>query len=71
MLYSPLHKINCMEFIKLHYENNKINNDEFEEFTEWSKSWYPIIIWKDYRPFDDKFIPNEFFDQLGIQEQTN
>lgn len=32
MLYSPLHKINCMEFIKLHYENNKINNDEFEEY---------------------------------------
>ena len=21
-----------MEFIKLHYENNKINNDEFEEY---------------------------------------
>ena len=46
-------------------------NDEFAEFTEWSKTWYPLIIWKDYQPLEDKFIPDEFFDQLGIQEQTN
>lgn len=41
-------------------------NAEFEEFTEWSKTWYPVIVWKDYQPLSDKFIPNEFFDELKI-----
>ena len=41
-------------------------DEEFKEFTEWSKTWYPVIVWKDYNPFDDKFIPNEYFDELEI-----
>lgn len=39
---------------------------ELEEFNEWARKYYPVIVWKDFNTLSDKFIADEFLDELGI-----
>lgn len=40
--------------------------DEFDEFTEWSKRYYPVIVWKDFNHFNDKELSEQFFNELNF-----